>query len=322
MSTIMLAIFRIHPTLIRFLFSIALSLLAQSVSASVLLFEPTCEWFLTAQALDLTEKIQVPSQITTPDQNLFLAGVNRIRERLLEINSNPVDTVFYPMAGFDAFTPMTLFPETKRIVALDDHSFLSESNKNLTWNASPFFGKFYESAANVDRTPQLSAAIVGALLGADPKIRILSVIEFKTKGLGRETASNGWIQYDTGEGTLKREYIHIQGRVEWHKPAHLQPWFHFLEHTRINAVIVKGAMLTFSYLSQGGVPYSGRVFFRDAIERWLTNSNGVLVSGSSGFEHDKPEFLTGLSNNQISAPTVVSNVDFGYGNQALIFTYK
>ena len=289
----------------------------------------TCDWRLKAAVNDLTSKIQTPAQQVAPVDSPLTQSLRRIRERASQMNFDAVDTIFYPFAGFDSFTPAMLFPNAKTIVTLDMQPFASKTNKASEFVATPYFGKSgFEHIFTVMSKPQISVAIVSGLLGAFPGVRILSVLEFRMKNFEGKETSNGVIEYDLGPGTPKRQYIHLHGWVGYHKRDLANSWFESLDHMKIDAVIVKGAMGFFNdFLSmRNGIEEVkfGQIFFRDAIETWLSRSRGMLVTAGNHKENQEKtplEFSIGVPAENISTRIDIPNVEFGYGNKVTILRY-
>lgn len=276
---------------------------------------PICEWWLTASIQDWTSKIEIPARYSTANNSPFAKALGRVREKAAQMEFDAVETVLYPLAGFDSFTAAALFPNAKTIIALDMSKFVRHDDSSQLL-ATPYFGRNWEFAPTVWSQLQLSVPIIGGLLGAMPGVRVLSVLEFRMKNFAGEETSNGWIQYDTGPGTPQRQYIHLEGWIRSTKRDLANSWFGFLDGLKIDAVIVKGAMSFFNE------PQIGQVFFRDAIENWLLRSRGILVTGfQEKSEGIISEFSSGLPSERIRLNVEIPDVEFGYGNKVSISRY-
>ncbi|MGE4233929.1 MAG: hypothetical protein AB7F43_11425 [Bacteriovoracia bacterium] len=258
-----------------------------------------------------------------PEQYVLLESLYRISKKAEEIGGK-AKTVFYPLCGFDTFTAATLFPDATIFIGLDNHPF--SAIKQI--QAKPYFGRKFENTVAVSQASEDNSEYVekifGGLLGAFPELRILDVQEFQHN----IEDSSGLVEFDTGEGTPKRYYVHI---CTWVHNRDLEInkkwWFRLLDQLPIDRVVVKAPMSTFSSFghsegSFGYAHYNGSIFFRDKIEEWLLRTNGLTVFGRDQQGIHPPDFTSGQNILTYPKETRISGVSYSYGDEVGIFQYE
>jgi hypothetical protein len=173
--------------------------------------------------------------------------------------------VFYPAAGYDAATPVLLFPDAIEIVAVDLAPFHRPSSHSIEAEEGNQLGGTF--IANLDSMASESVAgfIVRRLSLAVPGFRLLSINKWTSRDNRGNTSSNGVIEYDSGVGTQVRRYIHIQDFISSLDTT----WGNLLTANEFDGVIVKGLDLNMSTEIS--------VQMKAAIYQELRKNKGVLI---------------------------------------------
>ncbi|MEC9283902.1 MAG: hypothetical protein VX642_14405 [Bdellovibrionota bacterium] len=197
--------------------------------------------------------------------------------------SKQVKTVLYPFSGFDAQTPILLFPKSKNIIAVDEAPFV----KNL--DSFVEAGQFYHrSGRNENRyylvglskqIPSVANAIVSLLASNIKNFRIIKVWAYSDKvnyemKMGKKVYNiHGTILFDSGPGTEVRSYTHVQSLIrDFENPSYYW-WFEKLKDYGLDAVVSKAALQGFV----GYAPQLGREILKE-----LEKNKGIFLDGEDG----------------------------------------
>jgi len=193
-----------------------------------------------------------------------------------------IDTVIYPSSGHDAGAAFALFDRARVVIGIDDH---------------PFVGDFYEAVSPVlksedDRyrgytvfrevgtgpSQEVAPATLGFLKVMNPSVRILRVFAFQDEN----NQVHGQIDFDFGAGTLRRTYIHIQGRISDGASA-ADSWTRLWwgrkilsDGFRFQGLLIKAAMRLFGGFDS--LPGDEVRFLKK-----LGDAGGVLIDGDADF---------------------------------------
>ena len=156
--------------------------------------------------------------------------------------------VFYPAAAHDSSTPLQLFPKAEVVVAVDWLPFLGPHAERPI---RPILGKQAEAGHLLSNENQTLNGQAGLILGrlkmVLPKMRVLRVREAtQTRPLvGTFSAdrgvSHGLIEFDTGEGTPRQYYVHLQENLNDDNSKALEAWLKPLLEQGIDALLIKGS---------------------------------------------------------------------------------
>ncbi len=157
--------------------------------------------------------------VDRPDVVRYIRKISRLRNRieasseLLE-KARQIRTVFYAFAGNDSIYPLTLFPDARVVIALDANPFVKDIDLPIRVQSTDHAADhrdwyvYYEveqEAYYNGVAPQL----LGGILQAFPKSKILEMVELKSKsGL-----SSGFIQFEDAQGN-RRLYVHLCASVD------------------------------------------------------------------------------------------------------------
>jgi hypothetical protein len=199
-----------------------------------------------------------------------------------------IETVIYPTSGHDAAAAFALFTNARVIIGIDAHPFVSNfddvvtpltkfnSIRGRSWTHYTEVGDSTDAREDEDR--QVVRATIGLLKALNPKTRILKVFAFRDS----DDKTHGQIDFDTGDGSSPKTYIHIQGaftddlRGETH-------WEHgwwgqkLLSSTKYEALLIKASMRLFG--GNGATP--GR---ETELVSKLGRDGGVLLDGDFDFD--------------------------------------
>jgi len=207
-----------------------------------------------------------------------------------------VDTVLYPMSGFDAGTAAHLFPDAVTIIGIDNHPFLPPGDSRTSFEYSRVGSANYAAYQDIDRLGHVGPALVGSLAEAVPgfRLRRVSIIENDepTTGVrsspGKSTAVHAVIEFDAGPGTPLRRYIHINGALVNREGSARTAdawWWKSIDRLGPSGVLVKGSMAAFhdEHMGRDLAP---------TVLGWLRRSGGVLIEDR---DHYDPKMRAGFS---------------------------
>jgi hypothetical protein len=212
-------------------------------------------------------------------------------------------TVLYPAAGYDAAAAFLAFSKAKTVIGIDNHPFFlkPETKLYLDVHVKSYDQKGYTWVTDVDRKGEVASVVLARLKHAFPDIRLHRVALFQ-EGMAEGNKENsrarhGLIVFDTGPGTLVREYIHIHSFFEF------RPWWlPAIKKAGFQAILKKGAMGFFSEYSQHG----------EYLMQVLKEQGGLLVDGDVRYIEEvrgKTYYETSVSR-------------FGYGAKVLLLEYS
>lgn len=246
-----------------------------------------------------------------------------------------VRSVFYPMAGSDAGSVFRLFPHCETLVVVDSNPLFIPERAAVTY-ARQFRGAHLhytqEDGSRVRYRARLFGALEFALGGRlrihhatafttqEPQVAFNTAIdgyELVESGPGRHTV----LDFDTGPGTLRRRYVHLQLEVV-DSPEKTRWWREEIEALGVNAVLVKAAgrslLPTLDAKEEKREPKP----LGAAIAGWLKENHGLLVEGWES-ERDGWE-LSGLEPPPKGTQTLLidpADLRFGYDYRAHVLAW-
>jgi hypothetical protein len=154
--------------------------------------------------------------------------------------------VLYPMSGFDAGTPIHLFPDATTIIGVDNHPFLPVGDARTQIPYSEVGTHNFAFWGDVDKLGHVGPAIVGALKRAVPgfRLRHVSLIE---QDASTDKAVHAVVEFDGGPGTPTRRYIHVNGSLEIDAHVIAQGWWKMVEELEPDSVLIKGSQNKLSH---------------------------------------------------------------------------
>lgn len=247
--------------------------------------------------------------------DLSLPVLDYARQSIARTTERTVKTVLVPMAGHDAGTAARLFPEAETIIGVDAQPFLdrARTGKQLAFGA--LRSQNYTHWQQIQAMGHLAPALLSSLAWAVPGFRLRGVTLLEGVNERAETTSSAVIEFDAGEGTPVRRYIHLNEWFPTATPKGRGPWWwRALDAHRPDAVIVKGSQDWSRYASTAGV--------RQKMRDWL-QGGGVLVEGDGEFTVDElaPAALAqrdaaAMAHGRTIEPRLTTKLDdvrFGYG---------
>ena len=261
---------------------------------------------LAEQTVGVTGPVQI--DLSLPVLDYARTAVERTRGR-------DVKTVLVPMAGHDAGSAVRLFPEAQTIIGVDAQPFLkrARAGKQLAFGA--LRSQNYTHWQQIDAMGHLAPALLSSLAWAVPGFRLRGVTLLEHPDEKGAMASSAVIEFDAGEGTPTRRYIHVNDWFPNATPKGRGPWWwRALDAHRPDAVVVKGSQDWSRYASTAGV--------RQQLRTWLSGG-GVLVEGDGEFTTDElaPAEASRLDAEAVPHARVIEprlttkldDVRFGYG---------
>jgi hypothetical protein len=249
----------------------------------------------------------------------YFPSIDRIRAEIdRRFGSFPqVRTVFYPLSGTDPIAAR-LFTQASVFIALDKQPFFGLSEKGFS--SRPGLGGAFRWLQDVEREGALGPRLLGALQEAVPGFHLRRLAIF-----GNSESINGLIEYDQGEGTPIRQYVHIQGSVPSRKTKDFHPWWMSeLSRLKPQALIVKGSM---SFLKANKCQPE----FRQTLLGWLKEAQGLILEGfamdrnSRGVLKNKAfEFKSSTDTYPAEGATSLDLYDlvFSYGGNARVTVFR
>ncbi len=249
---------------------------------------PASAFVLRADAVKVhVERVSNSGQEVGPDR---LAGLRTEAARQLDRALPRSKTVFYPMSGYDAGTPVHLFPDATTIIGIDNHPFLSPDASAGQIPYSKVGTHSFAYFHDVGRLRGVGPAIIGALHSAVPgfRLRDVTLVERdELHALARDdwspsrrarppgTAVHAIVEFDAGPGTPTRRYVHVNGSIEGEGVAKTW-WWKMVDRLAPDAVLMKGAEHVLT--SRGGA-----VSLRPKVDAWLRRSAGVLIEDDANY---------------------------------------
>jgi len=214
--------------------------------------------------------------------------------------------VFYPMSGFDAGTPLHLFPEATTIIGIDNHPFLPPGGGTTKVAYAPVGTHNFAYYGDIDRLGHVGPAILGALKSASPSFRIKQVSVIRTRELlannrdgrfGKEAdAVHAIVEFDGGPGTPLRRYIHVNASFSPEKDIASTWWWKGIDALGPQAVVIKASQSVFH-------PTLGAARdLRPAILGWLERSHGVLVEDRDRYVREHVAGFSELKRDPLAYP--------------------
>lgn len=185
-----------------------------------------------------------------------------IAKILKQRNDDQVETVVYPSAGYDAGTAFTIFANARTVIGIDQHPFIERGTFLVRAEIPPDIGDMFTQGFEVSRQSDeagMAPAILGSLAANLPGFRLRRLMT-----VSQNNGQHGWIEFDLGEGTPTRKYIHIDHTIPLTPP--ISEWAPKLEY---QGLLIKGAMTIFNPVD----PKGGGVFLLD----YLARNGGVAV---------------------------------------------
>lgn len=283
---------------------------------------------------------------TKPAENddEYLRGAQRIRKEGLRHfpGWTSTQTVLYPMIGIDAPMGFLLFPGATTVIGLDKVPFmLSEPSQDqaiqprieplgtwMHWRDVSKGGALADRIIGAlrEKLPGFRLKAVRALYSGSSPITIMDLYDYSVSGPEKlSLLENGiphWhgvIEFDTGDGTPLRRYVHINANPFQHDysrtEGRVRPWWwQVLNETRLDALITKAAI---NFLLPHGRNLDQRFSFRDEIAHWISRARGFVVEDLDTLERQW-EFTGAAADNTVTThrELVIEDAPFGYGQKA------
>lgn len=242
---------------------------------------------------------------------------NQISSLVADIGS--VESVLYPMCGADSGLAFGVFPDAKVVIGIDDSEFVAPGDHlsysrvtRPTWTYSGF-----------DRdNPEIVNNIIGSIAHTVPSFRLRRVFFLESpnenhlspresqKWLDPRSRHHGIVEFDNGEGTPVRRYIHLD-HLMGNAP---NSWLvKLLKAWGPKAVLIKAAHQRFSN--------GFNRFDRSLISNLLEKSGGILVEGGENagpqeWEFSPPEGFSETDSRQLR------DVRYGYTGNVQIIKWR
>lgn len=240
-------------------------------------------------------------------------------------------SALYFAAGVDSSTLFTLFKDLQNVVAVDQHPFFTEVGTTLKLVQAPTDFRGVTSWDEVDGVGSIASSVVSRLHSDIEGFRLRRItafnepiqdvkyapgrmtgdpVEFKVK---RRIVSHGVVEFDTGDRTLVRQYVHIDGYVGPTTGPH--PWWHpLLLSVPFDVLLAKGAMAVFpskwldSEFNYGSTPFAKAWQQRGGI---VVDADGVIWP-----------WVKKTDSNVIRHDLGSSSIFFGYGRGGSLYVLK
>lgn len=250
------------------------------------------------------------------------------------------NVVMNPLSGINGGL-VNLFPEAGLFVGLDAHPFLGRlPSPTDKITAHPVAGRDFSMVGTIDSFQNennifAGQFLVGALSSSVDGFRLRRVDVFETrekrswkvwwrylKNLSSPAYETSWrwarfvhglIEYDSGEGTPLRQYLHINTDIfMWDLPSTAW-WFSGWNLPTPDVVVIKGTQDLFS----PGARHECTAMKRAMID-WLYQSNGVLIEGRHRTEKDQWEFSEAQASTEPDSIVITGKtlrgLPFSYGH--------
>ena len=155
----------------------------------------------------------------------------------IEANVPPrlVRTVVYPASGYDAATAFLIFPQATTVIGIEHLPFVKSNSSSipthLPLDQQPSMAR-KSDVNDYARDNDMVSAIVGRLSESIPNFHLLKVVAAISEG-----GVNGWVEFDTGPGTLIRRYIHVDSEI----PT-ASAWLESAMGTGFEGLLIKGGV--------------------------------------------------------------------------------
>lgn len=212
-----------------------------------------------------------------------------------------VKTVFYPAAGSDGVLGFKLFEDARLVIGLDDHPFYLSDQRIISTDIKVLQEQSYgwEFANEIGESRTLAESFFNKLYMRFPEARVLNVLVSKNRRL---EGMNAIIDFDLGEGTEIRRYIHVFADSK--RKKYLSEMVEeILIQNNIEAVIAKGSMEIFK---PGTKDYD--TFGKELIDHMI-NKKGILVDGDFVLEKHEGHFSFSGVPMRVSAVESISDFD-------------
>ncbi len=261
---------------------------------------------------------EVTTRLLEVDQSIPMSPLTKENLLYLELNAKEVaaaiaaradqkqiHTVVYPAAGFDGTSALLAFSDAELVIGIDNHPFVLEGTSIVHAQVPTIYKRETRVGwllfNEVDEQMYTADMLLGRLSHAYRNFRVLRVLDLRDSG----GLSHGLIEFDTGEGTQVRQYLHIQTENQSSVWDEKMPWWLRNLHVRgLQGLISKAAMSFFEDTGEyHSLPY--------ALMRILKREHGVFVDGDS---HVSPSDL------RVTRERTFLKY-FGYSNNVRVFVY-
>ena len=292
-----------------------------------------------------TEKVEVVNSpiatVTTASESTFVNSLRTIQQELSRIKTNDGvsdSAVLYPMAGYDSFSPLVLFPEAKVYILIDQNSAISNFDlKNIKQkgiDVKQFSGNsawVHFSATGAGLLYKLLASV----RSVHPKNQIKNVRFVKDNTLDNYSAIIDF--FDFRSKSYKKIYF-CAGHFELLEGTQINPefrpwWEEVINYYQPRNILLKGSQ------SQLRVTHKEDSDSREKLFKYLKKFGGILVEGASHNQtsgdlvssanlnpnRTKWEGSDGdpeLSGAKLLQEIIIDGVEFSYSNKVRIGSYE
>src|SRR5665213_1567251 len=144
---------------------------------------------------------------TNSNYRALIRNVRSVSKEVEDIAKIRPRLVFYVAAGYDASTPLYLFPEAQFIVSVDNGPFYTDVDPTFKAIVGEQSQGAYLETEKIAHITSLAPMIVGRLR-AIPKVRIRKIIEISEEDQSQKMhyarmarPSHGVVEFDKGDGT-------------------------------------------------------------------------------------------------------------------------
>lgn len=160
--------------------------------------------------------------------------------------SKNVQILAYIAAGYDISTPFLILKNAHTVVGIDENPFIKDINKPVIPRASTDHHEAFTQYKHVARAESVAAVLLYRMTTDVSNFRLKRIIVLSEPTFKDRPIYHGVIQFDNGEGTPFKTYIHIHSPLSSNYHNHTTPWWVTkLEEIKINGLLIKGAMETY-----------------------------------------------------------------------------
>lgn len=211
-------------------------------------------WSTTTQIWG-PEKVKfLPPEKVRNENKQYPKDLKKIGEKLArktQLARSP-KVVLYPMSGYDGAAPFLAFPSVTTVIGIDNHALVGETEpalniKTATLPITPqISGQAWASTLNdVNGENNMAIPVLQTLSKGIPGFRFRQMTVNKNKIRGefrRDTLVDGIIEFDTGDNTPVRRYIHLNRDLqEMGSPANQAKLSSLLADAPLDMILLKGS---------------------------------------------------------------------------------
>jgi hypothetical protein len=153
---------------------------------------------------------------------------------IVKKSKDNITSVFYPMAGYDAQFPFTIFPNAKLVIGLDRHRFLNATENTVAAFVNPKQGPWEEYS---EIKNSMAPKILGNIFVVFPK----AVIQEVGKIILPDDSKSGYVRFLDGNGN-QRIYIHVADEIGYDINKMTDVWWGALFPNKDFAIVLKASM--------------------------------------------------------------------------------